>query len=542
MLSERKVTPLRRSGWLLWVRCLALILSTAFIVPLALFGQRTTSSISGTITDPTGAVVPGAGVVATQISTGTTTRVKANTEGFYILTDLSPGIYRLRVEQAGFATYIQEGIVLQVDRPVTLDVTLHVGSQTQAITISGAAPQVDVRSAVLSTEITGDMAQNLPLNGRNVLQLMTLAPDVSPSVPGGYYSYYAQGAIRPEATAVFESASGGRGNSTGFYLDGGVDEDPYDQVSNIFPDPDTIQEFSYETNNYSARYGGRGGGVVNAATRSGANQFHGTAFEFVRNGSLNARNFFASANDGLKRNQYGFTLGGPVRKDKTFFFVAWQATKLRSTPTQNVGITATEAEREGDFSAISQQLVDPSTGVAFQGNQVPTTDFDKVALKVLALMPVGAPGTGLAYYAARTINNDNQWTGRLDHSFSDKFRIYGRYLYDYLGVPSQPTPGNLLTAIPSDRWRSENLTVNALYLFRPNLTSTLTATYNRVTDINTGPQGFPGWAELGVNVPNLVTEGSKTSLDFSIGGYSGSFWDGIYRYPRAEYHFDNNWT
>jgi len=542
MLSERKVARLRSPGWPLWVRCLAVILLTAFFNPLTLFAQVTTSSISGTISDSTSAVVPGAGVVATQISTGTTTKVKANAEGFYVLTDLSPGIYRLRVEQPGFATYIQAGIVLQVDRPVTVNITLHVGSQTQAITISGAAPQVDVRNAVLSTEITGDMAQNLPLNGRNVLQLMTLAPDVSPSVPGGYYSYYAQGAIRPEATEVFESASGGRGNSTGFYLDGGIDEDPYDQVSNIFPNPDTIQEFSYETNNYSARYGGRGGGVVNAVTKGGTNQFHGSAFEFVRNGDMNARNFFASTNDGLKRNQYGFTFGGPLRKDKTFFFAAWQATKLRSAPTQNVAITATEAEREGDFSAISQQLVDPSTGVAFLNNQVPMTDFDPVALKVLAMIPAGAPGTGIAYYTTRTINNDNQWTGRLDQNISDKVRIYGRYLYDYLGVPSEPTPGNLLTAAASNRWRSENLTLNALYLFRPNLTSTLTATYNRVTIISAGPAGFPGWTQLGVNVPDLVTAGPKTSLAFNIGGYWGAFWDGIYRFPRAEYHFENNWS
>jgi hypothetical protein len=167
------------------------------------------------------------------------------------------------------------------------------------------------------------MAEELPLNGRNPLQLMALSPDISPSVPNAYYSYYGQHATRPESTTTFVSASGGRGDSSAFYLDGGINEDPYTQVANIFPNPDAIGEFSYQTNSYSAKFGGRGGGVVNAVTRGGTNEFHGDAFEFLRNYALNARNFFASGQDGLKRNQYGFALGGPVQKNKTFFFTSW---------------------------------------------------------------------------------------------------------------------------------------------------------------------------------------------------------------------------
>ena len=186
---------------------------------------------------------------------------------------------------------------------------------------------------------------------------------------------------------------------------------PYTEIANIFPNPDAIQEFSVQTNSYSAKFGGRGGGVVNAATRSGANDFHGSAFEFVRNYDFNARNFFASSSDGLKRNQYGFGLGGPVRKNNTFFFVSWQGTKVRSVPTQNEAVTPTAAERAGDFSAISTQLVDPNTNVPFPNNQIPLSRFDPVALKVLNQVPVGAPGTGLAFYPTSTHTDDNQWMG-----------------------------------------------------------------------------------------------------------------------------------
>jgi hypothetical protein len=534
-----------------------IVLAIAFTLPGSVFGQRTTTSISGTITDPSGAVVPGAQVTAIETSTGTTTLGKASSDGFYILTNLRPGTYRLRVEQPGFQSYVQEGITLEVDRPATINVALQVGTQAQSVTVSSTAPQVDVRTGELNTLITGNMAVDLPLNGRNVLQLMTLSPDISPSTPPGATIAYDQIAIRPEATSVFMSASGGRGNSTGFYLDGGIDEDTYDQVANVYPNPDAIQEFSYETNNYSARYGGRGGGVVNAVTKSGTNQFHGTAFEFVRNGDLNARNFFASENDGLKRNQYGGTVGGPVEKNKMFFFASWQGTKLRSAPTQNVAVTATAAELNGDFSALcpggfdasgicpsanGTQLVNPSNNQPFPNNQIPTTDFDPVAQKVLSLVPLGAPETGIAYYATRMVQNDNQVVTRVDRNFGNKLRFSARYLYDDLDVPAESITSDLLTANKNNTWRSQNITANAEYLLRPNLISTLTATYNRVINKETGPTGFPSWTQLGVNVPNNSVFPNESDPVLSIGGYFGTNWIGLYRYPSAEYEFENNWT
>ncbi len=507
----------------------------------ALFAQRTNATISGSVTDASGAAIPKAAIEAVETATGAGFKALTNASGSYTLTNLSPGVYELKVQISGFESYLQKNIVLTVDQAATINVSLTVGSSATSVTVAGEGSQVDVRSQQLQTVITPAMAQELPLDGRNVLQLMSLAPDVSPSVPINYYSYYGQGATRPESRTAFVSASGGRGNSSAFYLDGGINEDPYTQVSNVFPNPDAIQEFSFITNSYDAKFGGRGGGVVNAVTRGGTNQFHGSLFEFVRNGDLNARNFFASTDDGLKRNQYGVAVGGPIQKNKTFFFGSWQGTKLRSTPSENEALTGTAAERAGDFSALPTQLINPSTGAPFPGNQVPTSLFDPVSLKILALTPVGAPGTGLVYYPSQVKQNGDQVVARVDHNFGDKFRLYGRYLYDNLDYPSGSINTDILTAAASKSWRSQNFALNGAYIFSPNLVASATATFNRVINIQLGPSGLPSLTSLGVAIPNL-NEGPKTGVDLSIPGYFSTAWNGLYRVPRTEYDFNTNWS
>jgi hypothetical protein len=240
-----------------------------------------------------------------------------------------------------------------------------------------------------------------------------------------------------------------------------------------------------------------------------------------------------------------------------FFFVAWQGTKLRSAPTQNVAVTATQAQLNGDFSALcpggfdatgicpaanGTQLVNPTDNTPFLNNQVSTSLFDPVALKIFNIVPVGEPGTGISYYATHVVNDDNQWVTRIDRNFGSKFRISGRYLYDNLVVPAESVASNLLTANKNNAWRSQNITLNAEYLLRPNLIATLTATYNRVINQETGATGYPSWTDLGVNIPNLSVYKNQSDPVFSIGGYFGTNWLGLYRYPSAEYHFDNNWT
>ena len=515
------------------------VFMAALSLSVAVFGQRNTAVISGTTTDPSGAVVPGAQVTAVQTSTGTSSQTQSNDNGFYLLPNLAPGTYTLRVERAGFQAYVREGMVLQVDQAATVNVSLKVGSQADSVTVTGEPPLVDIRTQTLTTVITPEMARELPLNGRNVLQLMALSPDVS---PGGTRCFN-QGASRPESGLTFVSASGARSNETGFYLDGGLNEDPYTEVANIFPNPDAIQEFSFQTNSYSAKFSGRGGGIVNAATRSGANEFHGSAFEFLRNHVLNARNFFATADDGLKRNQYGFSLGGPVQRNKTFFFASWQGTKLRSIPTQNVAVTPTAAQLSGDFSAIGTQLVDPTTNTPFPGNQVPTSRFDPIAMKVLSTVPVGAPGTGLAFYPSFTRTDDNQWVGRVDHNFGDKFRVFARYIYDRLDQPASIINNNILSVSDNAYWESQNITLNGSYVPKPNLVGYVTLTYNRVINLQLGPK-LPGWVDLGVKEADEAATAGSSGAGFylNVGGYFSANWDPLYRVPRDQYNVASNWS
>jgi hypothetical protein len=515
-------------------------------LPFCAMAQRTTASISGTILDSSGASISNAEVIVVETATGTSTRNASDSRGSYVLSNLTPGQYKLQVQAPGFRSFFQDGIVLTVDQAASLNVTMVPGSASESVTVTAEASQVNLRSQELQTVITPEMARDLPLNGRNILQLMTLAPDVAPAMPLGGFSYYHQAATRPESAGGFVSASGGRANSGAYYLDGGVNEDPFTGVANVFPNPDAIQEFSYITNSYSAKFGGHGGGVVNAVTRGGANDFHGTAYDFFRNGALNATNYFESKNDGLKRNQYGASIGGPIRKNSTFFFFSWQGMKLRSTPTTSTSVTATALERTGDFSETPTQLIDPDTDIPFPGNQIPFGRMNPVSLAILGLVPVGAPGTGLVFFPTSVRQNNNQFVTRIDQNFGSKLRIYGRYLFDGLDEPSQAVKGNLLTTgitgAGDSLWHSNNVAVNAAYNFSNNLIATGTVTFNRVSTVLTGPPDAPSFTDLGVNAKNLCTQGSKTSVAFDIPGYFSTFYDCFYGTPRGHLGFNTNWT
>ncbi len=523
-----------------WLVRTALALATVLSGPVALMAQLTTATISGTITDQSGAIVPEARVTAAEISTGAVIRTQASGEGFYVLSGLLPGQYRLRVEKQGFQNYVQEGILVQVNRPVTASVILQVGAAAQTITVTGAADQVNLRSQTVSHEVNTQMVTELPLNGRNILQLMSLAPDAGPASSSGFQ----QNASRPEGANTYTTASGGRGNSTTFYLDGSINEDALTLIANVFPNPDAIQEFSFQTNTYSAKFGGRGGGVMNAVTRGGTNRFHGALFEFMRNSSLNARNFFAFSQDGLKRNQYGLTVGGPIRRDRTFFFFSFQGTKLRQTPAANSSTTLTAAQRGGDFSTSRTNIVDPETSRPFPNKQVPVSRFSPIALRIISRVPVGTPGSGVVYYVSRTVQNTRQFVTRVDHNMGNKLRIYASYLFDGLTQPPSTLPDNLLTAMADQYWRSQNAVVNATYTFQPNLLGAFVASVSRRLNLYTGvPQSvFPNWTALGAAIPNLVTGGSKNAFNLRINNYFAANWNGYYTIPSTAGNVGTHWT
>ncbi|HEY6852318.1 MAG TPA: carboxypeptidase-like regulatory domain-containing protein [Terracidiphilus sp.] len=494
------------------------------------------------MTDSAQSTIPGATVTAIDTMTGTAYHVETDNQGTYVLTGLLPDTYRLTFSKSGFQTGIQEGLIVTVGQSATVDTVLQVGSVSTSVTVQAASDAINLQSPTVSTAIDNKMTQELPLNGRDVLQLAQLAPDSGPTATGPYN----QGASRPDLTNSYVGASGGRGDSTAFYLDGALNEDVLTQIANVFPNPDAVQEFSFDTSAFSAKFAGLGGGVMNAVTRGGTNEIHGVLFEFLRNSALNGRNYFSPTQDGLKRNQFGGTIGGPILKDKTFGFFSYQGTTLTQNPI-NSATVLTAAERGGDFSAVSKQLVNPSTGAPFAGNQISPTLFDPIAVKLLALLPVGAPDTGQLFYLSRLVENDKQFVGRGDENITQKLHLYASYLYDALSEPAETIPGNILTASPAsgagaaNYWQSQFAALNTSYIFSPQLTTTVVLSMSRRTNLGTSAPGFPGMTELGANVPNLVKPG-YTSMNLSISNYFSLAWDGTYEIPATEGGPSNQWT
>ena len=497
------------------IRGIAVIALFTVLVPSGLWAQRTSATLSGTVADASGAVIPGANLTATSVTTGASYTAASDAGGYYILNNLAPDEYRLQVEKQGFQTYIQSGIVLRVEQPVTVNISLTVGAITQKVNVNAAAIQVNTVSSTISSQVTPEMAVQLPLNGRNVLQLMMVAPDTGPGNGSGYQ----QSTSNPSSN-IYVSASGGRGDSVNFYLDGAQNEDSYTSIANAFPNPDAIKEFSFETNNYSAKYAGRGGGVMNVVTKNGTNQFHGSAYEFVRYFSMNAGNYFTHNQDGLKRNQFGGTVGGPIQKDKTFFFFAAQGTILRSLPTSNTAIVPTAAERNGDWSAISKQLVNPFTSMSLTNNYVDPTTWDPVATNFMKLVPTAAQANGLTYYTSTVQQTEKQYMGRVDRNFGNKFRVYGTYLFDSWNLPNTPTSGNILTYAASTYIKSQFGSLNFSYTFSPRLLTTLSGSLNRRFGVSTPAPGGPSFLDLGAKIPDILAgRGTGKELYLSLSGY-----------------------
>src|SRR5690348_17310063 len=291
--------------------------------------QSTVSQVSGMVQDATGAAIPGATVTITNVDTDAARSVVSAADGAYTFTNLIAGPYKLQVAKEGFATYHQSGIVLQVNTSPQINVALKVGSVSEQIEVQANAAMVETSSNGVGQVIDQQRVVDLPLNGRNLSQLIQLSGAAVPSTGGGLTNNLGY----PTVTAV--SIAGGQANATNFFLDGGTHLDSRTNVGLPLPFPDAVQEFKVETSTLPANYGSHAGGAVNAITRSGTNFLHGDAFWFVRNYVFNARNTFAPVRDSLKRNQAGATLGGPVKKDRVFFFMGYQGTIERTAPATN---------------------------------------------------------------------------------------------------------------------------------------------------------------------------------------------------------------
>lgn len=277
--------------------------------PATFLWAQSFGSISGTATDSSGANVPGAVVTATQTKTGRKTTVNAKDVGAYVFPAMAPEQYTISASARGFQRYVQTGVILQANQAATVNIVLQVGAVTETVNVEANAVQVDATTGTLSQVIDQKRVNELPLNGRNAAALTTLVAGVVAAPSDGTD----KGNTKTFPAAVPISVNGSRSDQTNYLLDGGNNTDEYTMANGPFPFPDALQEFSVQTSNYNAEFGQSAGAVVNIVTKSGGQGYHGNAFEYLRNGVFNARNYFATSVDPLKRHQFGGTIGGPVK-------------------------------------------------------------------------------------------------------------------------------------------------------------------------------------------------------------------------------------
>jgi hypothetical protein len=420
-------------------------------------GQGTsTASVTGTVLDSSGATVPAAQIVITQIDTGFSQSTKSGPDGSFSFPVLPVGNYRLDVTKEGFNSYQQTGIVLTVSQAAQFSISLQVGAVQQRIVVSATPSPVNTTTGELSGLVDQQQLVDLPLNGRNPAGLVLLAAGVSnPAMNSGttgpgpgialQFSYPAGigGSIEQQG-ALIPAVNGIRSGGVYFSLDGANNVDAYSVSGGPFPNPDAVQEFRVMTNGYGAEYVSAPGGAVNIVTRSGTNAFHGDLFEFVRNGVLNGRNYFAANQDNIVRNQYGGTAGGPILKDKLFIFGSYQGTGLTSSTGGNIQFVPTDAERAGNFSAIPNQLHNPFTGAPYPGNQIPLSDFSPITNKILAHLPHSTDPTGRVEVIQPNSQAEQQGTTKVDYQMG-KSSFVGRYFISNYNNPGNVNPQNWLT-------------------------------------------------------------------------------------------------
>ena len=499
-----------------------LLSAVAAISPAA--AQTVTGTILGSVSDATGAVIPGAKVTAANPNTGYSRPVNTDSVGNYLLTFLPLGAYEVVATAPGFKQTRRAGITVAADERVRVDLTLEIGDAAQTVEVTGGAPLVQTSDATVGEVVDSQRIMDFPLNKRNFADLVQLTSGVSPGRAGEFGGETTIDNFRGRFTF---NASGQRSTTNNFILDG------VDNNANLFnaggvviaPVVDSIQEFKVSTANFSPEFGRAVGGVVSVQTKAGTNSLHGTVFEFLRNSALDANTFFNNR-AGVKKppfrqNQFGFTAGGPIRRDKTFFFGDYQGFRVRDTRSFLASVP-TVAARQGDFSGrLYQRVYDPATAVPdganirldpFPGNRIPAARFDAVALDAGKLY--ADPNTNLEGITSNFINNpnltrtDDQFDLRIDHRVRQAGNLFGRYSFGTAkqlwpnALMSQSNPfggggkGNLSTV------GAQSLAVNYIHSITPRLISETRGGFTRTLYIG-DPLGYGDPVFDRFQIPNL---------------------------------------
>jgi hypothetical protein len=468
-----------------------------------IFGAR----LAGTIHDQQGAVLTGAQVVLVNEKTGLQRQALSSGMGEYLFLELPVGDYRLEVQASGFRRYVQAGISLSINQSARVDVSMEIGQLAQEVKVRAEAGIVEAHISEVKYTVDSRRIESIPLAGRNILSLAALMPGVvSGGVPAG----------AGEGSLLY--VNGNRNAHNNFRLDGAnFADESYYHWPNRYPPPDSIQEFTILTNAYKAEYG-QGAAVINAISKSGTNEFHGSVWEFLRNNKLNAANFFGGpTSNKYQFNQFGGALGGRVIKDRTFFFVSYEGFRGRLGNSPSTSIVPSALERAGNFSGLTKQLVDPSTNTPFPGNIIPASRLDPTAQRILStFIPDANTSQNGFIFAFPNHDSYDQGVFKVDHSFSDKSR---------LSVRGVTTPGptlNAYSAFPGftrgrDRTTS-NLTIGHTYILSPTMLNEFRATAQRSVIIQDFFQDNPiSQRELGFKTNPLPP--SSTLPLIGIAGY-----------------------
>jgi hypothetical protein len=461
-------------------------------------------TINGSVTDSTGAAVPGAVVTATQAGTGLVLKTTTTPEGTYVFPSLAPSVYNLSVNHAGFESYSEQGLQVRADAALTANITLQAGSTTETVTVNAQAAQVDLTTGTLEQVIGATQVNNLPLNGRNAAALTALVAGVT-FAP---HAQADQGATKTFPVAFTISANGTRVGQMNYMLDGGNNVDEYTNVNAPFPMPDAVQEFSVQTSNYNAEYGQNAGGVVNIITRGGTSKYHGDLFEFVRNRVFNAANYFSYVNgvktvDPLKRNQFGGTVGGPVsiphlfHSDKSFFFVGYQKTINHEVAVSSTAATLpTTAQLAGTFANEKACLKNPlmpsailsctQTGSTFTTTVNPAA-YSPVSLALLNYLPGPSQlnANGSISFQKPSFYDLAEITARFDQELGAKDRLTVRYFSDAYSLDGVLNLKDLLTYADYAQINYYNSLISETHTFNDHILNNFILSYQI-----DNPQGF----------------------------------------------------
>ncbi|MBI3698312.1 MAG: TonB-dependent receptor [Acidobacteria bacterium] len=495
-----------------------------------LAGQAITAKVVGTVTDPSGATVPAAGVTIQNVQTNQTRTTKTNEVGNYEFSFLPIGAYTLAVEASGFQKAEVSQFQLSVDQVARINVQLNVGEVTEKVLVEASAVGLQTETASVGTVIDGQKVAELPLNGRSFVQLALLTPGVNPGTPGSITVRRSRGAVGQQ---VGMSANGARDTQNRFYFDG-IEAMDLDSYSFSFsPSIDAINEFRVETSTYSAEVGGAPGGQVNLMSKIGTNRLHGTLWEFNSNDAFTALAPFQPYSPNAKpprlnRNQFGANIGGPVfiprlHKDTTFFFFNWESGRQVSGSFGGTAFLPPSAYRNGNFSSASVTVLDPDTGAPFPGNAIPQSRIRSYATKFLGFVPqtnANEPAINFRGAAASAPIDQDQYVARIDHRFSERNSLYGSYMFNTQADNSIPTFG---FDTRGNRGRAQNLSLTDTHVFSPTIVNELRLGWHRFFE----HEFFGTTARPELDVANLIglPGVSKDPRNFGYPSFGGAGYD-----------------